>query len=109
MRANTSWDKSYRSMQRALPKQNANLELDLTDKEESRYNVLMCRTRHMSIQEMINWKNDSLTMPVNTRLGLSNGGLDLGYLRVTKALESQCGLLYSVVAHFDTTLSFAAN
>ncbi|MGD0025657.1 MAG: P63C domain-containing protein [Xanthobacteraceae bacterium] len=33
MRANTSWDKFYRSMQRALPKQNANLELNLTDKE----------------------------------------------------------------------------
>ncbi len=31
MRANTSWDKFYRSMQRALPKQNANLELNLTD------------------------------------------------------------------------------
>lgn len=33
MRANTSWDRFYRSMQRALPKQNANLELNLTDKE----------------------------------------------------------------------------
>ena len=33
MRANTSWDKFYRSMQRALPKQNANLELNLTDNE----------------------------------------------------------------------------
>lgn len=33
MRANTSWDRFYRSMQRALPKQNANLELNLTDQE----------------------------------------------------------------------------
>lgn len=33
MRANTSWDRFYRSMQRALPKQNANLELNLTNKE----------------------------------------------------------------------------
>lgn len=33
MRANTNWDRFYRSMQRALPKQNANLELNLTDKE----------------------------------------------------------------------------
>jgi hypothetical protein len=33
MRANTSWDKFYRSMQRALPKRNENLELNLTDKE----------------------------------------------------------------------------
>ena len=33
MRANTSWDRFYRSMQRALPKRNSNLELNLTDKE----------------------------------------------------------------------------
>jgi hypothetical protein len=33
MRANTSWDRFYRSMQRALPKQNSNLELNLTDNE----------------------------------------------------------------------------
>jgi hypothetical protein len=33
MRANTNWDRFYRSMQRALPKQNANLELNLTNKE----------------------------------------------------------------------------
>jgi hypothetical protein len=33
MGENTSWDKFYRSMQRALPKQNATLELNLTDKE----------------------------------------------------------------------------
>jgi hypothetical protein len=33
MRANTSWDRFYRSMQRALPKQNTNLELNLTNKE----------------------------------------------------------------------------
>ena len=29
MRVNPSWDRFYRSMQRALPKQNANLELNL--------------------------------------------------------------------------------
>lgn len=33
MRANTNWGRFYRSMQRALPKQNANLELNLTSKE----------------------------------------------------------------------------
>jgi len=33
MRANTNWDRFYRSMQRALPKLNTNLELNLTDKE----------------------------------------------------------------------------
>jgi hypothetical protein len=33
MKANKSWDRFYRSMQRALPKQNSNLELNLTDKE----------------------------------------------------------------------------
>jgi hypothetical protein len=33
MRANTTWVRFYRSMQRALPKQNANLELNLTNKE----------------------------------------------------------------------------
>jgi hypothetical protein len=32
-RANTSWEKFYRSMQRALPKRNENLELNLTDKQ----------------------------------------------------------------------------
>lgn len=33
MRANTNWERFYRSMQRALPKQKANLELNLTDNE----------------------------------------------------------------------------
>jgi hypothetical protein len=33
LRANTNWDRFYRSMQRALPKQNENLELNLTNKE----------------------------------------------------------------------------
>jgi hypothetical protein len=33
MKANTTWDRFYRSMQRALPKQNANLELSLTDQD----------------------------------------------------------------------------
>jgi hypothetical protein len=33
MRANTDWDGFYRSMQRALHQQNANLDLNLTDKE----------------------------------------------------------------------------
>jgi hypothetical protein len=32
-RANTSWDRFYRSVQRAFPKLNSTLELALTDKE----------------------------------------------------------------------------
>ena len=33
MRANTSWERFYQSVQRALPKQNTDLELNPTDKD----------------------------------------------------------------------------
>ena len=44
MRANTSWDRFNRSMQRAMPKQTANLELNLTDNEGESLRNTMERT-----------------------------------------------------------------